>query len=214
MFDDFENEDLTEVIKPQTQQSGNKPSGFTPGKFPKKEIRQTPYLPVAVYIDKDFPAEIKEKLVKLIHQLLARGYTIRVNADDKNLYEQLKALGPNIEFYTPWKNFNEIESKHYYSHEIHKKIAQENFPAWDKIPDVVKSMLARNVRMILGDKLDSSMFFLLTWSEDGAVTSSECGPKTGKTSFLIKVASRYKLPVFNIGSERSVKSFERNFVLD
>jgi len=207
MFDDFEDEDLEEVVKPQTKKSSNKPSGFT------SKIRQTPYIPIAVYIDKDFPIEIKDKLVKYIHQLLTRGYTIRVNADDKSMYEQLSNLGPNIEFYIPWKNFNEIESKHYFNHDIHKKIAQENFPAWDKIPDVIKSMLARNVRMILGDKLNSSMFFLLTWSEDGALTSSECGPKTGKSSFLIKVASRYKLPLFNIGNEKSLRSFERNFIL-
>jgi len=207
MFDDFEDEDISDVVKPQTE-NANKTN-----KYPKREIRQTPYIPIAVYIDKDFPVEVKDQLVKYIHQLFTRGFAIRINADDKSLYDQLKTLGSNIEFYTPWKNFNEIESKHYYNHDIHKKIAQENFPAWDKIPDVVKAMLARNVRMILGDKLNSTMFFLLTWSEDGAVNASECSPKTGKASFLIKVASRYKLPIFNIGNEKSLRSFERNFIL-
>jgi hypothetical protein len=210
MLYEFEDEDIVEVITPQKET--NNPN--KPNKFIKNTIRQTPYLPVAVYIDKDFPVEVKNKLIEYIHQLLARGYTIRVNADDKSLYEQLKNLGPNVEFYIPWKNFNDIDSKHYFNHEVHKKIAQEHFPAWDKVPDIIKSLLARNVRMILGDRLNSSMFFLLTWSEDGAVTSLDCSNKTGKAAFLIKVASRYKLPVFNIGNEKSLKVFERNFILN
>jgi len=214
MFEELSNNDFNiadvEQIEKKPSTSNNK-SQF----FKKKEDKvEEPYIPVAIYVDRDFTPEAKNSLYHIASKLIAKGITIRINGDDKEFYEKVKALtDKNLEVYIPWKNFNEIDSKHYFNGLTSKHLANVHFPAWDKIPDPVKSMLARNIRLIFGDKNNSIVLCLITWSKDGASRASEVTKETGKSSFIIKVASTYGFPVVNIAKQSAENILEKTFGL-
>lgn len=203
MFDDFDEYNSNEKIE-----KNKKP--YIPNK--KKELPEHPYIVFAVYVDGSFPQEIKDKIYHVVNTLLSKGYYVRINGDDKDFTNKLINISNNLEVYIPWKNFNNIESKHYFNDPMHKKIAASFMPGYENLPEAVKSLLARNVRLIFGDKLNSTALCLITWSSDGALHSSQVNKETGKASFLIRLMSKYRLPVFNIGSEKSLLALEKNFL--
>lgn len=184
--------------------------------FKKKEedTPKDPYLPISIFVDREYPAEIKEKIYHLINKLLARKITVRINGDDPEFYNRVKTLSDtHIEWYIPWKGFNDIETKHYFNTATAKQTAELNFTGWEKLPDPVKSMLARNVRMIFGDKNNSICLCVILWTKDGASKLSEITRETGKNSFTIKLASSYGFPVINLAKEKSMSILEKTFNL-
>lgn len=231
MFDelgDVSSVDVSEIENAGSQKSygGNNSSNSNNGggwqnrngggkQWPKKEDKvEKPYIPVTIYVDREFPPEVKNSLYNIASKLIAKGITIRVNGDDKDFLGKVQALTDiHVETYIPWKNFNEIDSKHYFNTLTSKDIANKHFQAWDRIPDAVKAMLARNVRMIFGDKNNSITLCLITWSKDGASRVSEITKDTGKSSFIIKVASSYGFPVVNIAKQTAENILEKTFGL-
>lgn len=188
-----------------------KGNGGGGGNFQKKEeVVEEPYCPIAVFIDRDFPEDIKAKLQAVVSKLINKGYTVRYNGDAIAMHNQISNLSRKLtEAYTPWKGFDEIESKHYWNTKTSEHMAMTNFPAWDKIPNVVKAMMSRNVRMLFGDKNNSIVKCLVTWSPDGASKSLEVTKDTGRPSFIIGLASKYNFPVINLGKEGAEQALER-----
>lgn len=195
---------------PETKPQGN-------GQFKKfsrkaEVVTDIPYIPITIYLDREFPSEIKEKIYHIVSKLLNNKYVVRINGDDKEFHERIKNLADeSLEVYTPWKEFNNIETKHYFNSETSKNIAIKHFPAWEKLPNPVKSMLARNVRMLFGDKNNSLSLCLITWSKDGASKPLDITKETGKSSFIIRVASSYSLPVLNLGKTGIDVILEKSF---
>lgn len=195
---------------------GNKGGGGGGGQFFKKKEDKVekPYIPVTVFVDREFPPEVKTSLYNISSKLIAKGITVRVNGDDKDFVTKIQALSDlHVEVYIPWKNFNEIDSKHYFNSLTSKDVANKHFQAWDRIPDAVKALLARNVRMVFGDKNNSITLCLITWSQDGACRVGEVTKETGKSSFIIKVASSYGFPVVNIAKQTAENILEKTFGL-
>lgn len=180
----------------------------------KEDVIEEPYVPIAIYIDRDFPPEIKQKLISIASRLINNKMVVRYNADDLDIHNAISEISSaKTEAYTPWKNFNNIESKHYYNTETAKHVASSNFQGWEKIPDAVKAMLARNVRMIFGDKNRSPAICLITWSPDGASRAPEVTKDTGKSGFLIKLASTYGFSVLNLAKPNAEAMLEKAFNL-
>lgn len=180
----------------------------------KDDVIEEPYVPIAIYIDRDFPDEIKQKLISIASRLINNKMVVRYNADDVEIHNAISEISTaKTEAYTPWKMFNNIESKHYYNTETAKHVASSNFQGWDKIPDAVKAMLARNVRLIFGDKNRSPAICLITWSPDGASRAPEVTKDTGKSGFLIKLASTYGFSVLNIAKPNAEAVLEKAFNL-
>lgn len=198
----------------QNRNNGNT-AGGNRNSWPKKEeIIEEPYVPIAIYIDRDFPPEVKEKLIALSSRLINKNFVVRYNADDLEVHAPISGLSvKKTEAYTPWKNFNNIESKFSYNTATSKHVASTNFQGWDKVPDAVKSMLARNVRMVFGDKNRSTALCLITWSKDGASRAAEVNKDTGRSSFIIRLASTYGIPVVNIAKPNAEAALERAFNL-
>ena len=197
------------------QNRGGGNGGGGGGKWPEKEDKvEKPYIPVTIYVDREFPPEVKSSIYNISSKLIAKGITIRVNGDDKDFLAKLQALSDvHVEVYIPWRNFNEIESKHYFNTLTSKDLAMKHFPAYDRVPDAVKAMLARNVRMIFGDKNNSITLCLITWSKDGASRVSEITKETGRSSFVIRVAGSYGFPVVNIAKQTAENILEKTFGL-
>jgi hypothetical protein len=185
------------------------------GGFQRKEdVVSPPYLPVAFFVEKETPPEIKQKFYHLASKLIGKGYTIRLNPDDPDFVRQVQALSTkNVELYLPWRNFNQLESKHTFNTLTSKDVAQRHFPAWEKIPDAVKAMLANQVRMIFGDRNNSIALMLITFSPDGASRIAEITKDTGRVSFIIKMACSYGFSVVNMGKQSSESLLEKYFDL-
>jgi hypothetical protein len=223
MFDDLlENNDFdvtnidTTLNKPNynSNNSNNNQSNNNKSKFFKKkeETIEDPYIPVAIYLDREFPIEAKTSLYNIASKLIAKGITIRINGDDKEFTEKIMSLSSkHVEVYLPWKNFNEIDSKYYFNSLTSKYLANKHFQGWEKVSDPVKSILARNIRMIFGNKNNSISLCLITWSKDGANKISEITKETGKSSFIIKVANFYGFPVINISKPSAENILEKTF---
>lgn len=217
MFEELEeNNDfnVSDINKSDSSNENTYKSGYSKQKYFKKkeEVVEDPYIPIAVYVDREFTNEIKNSLYNIISKLIAKKITIRINGDDKEFTEKVSSLSDkHVEVYIPWKNFNEIDSKHYYNTPTSKHLANIHFQGWEKVPDPVKAILARNVRMIFGDKNNSIALCLITWSKDGASKASEITKETGKSSFIIKLASTYGFPVINISKQSAGNILEKNF---
>lgn len=181
----------------------------------KEEVVEEPYIPVTVYVNRDFPQEAKDKLYNIASRLINKKITVRFNGDDKDFYDRLSGLSDrHTEVFIPWRNFNDIESKHYYNTLTAKHIASSNFGlGWEKIPDGVKAMLARDVRMVFGDKNNSPALCVITWSQDGANKFSEVNKETGRASFIIKMASSFGVPVVNLRKNNAENVLEKSFNL-
>lgn len=185
------------------------------GGFQKKEeVIEEPYVPVGIYIDREFPTEVKQNLIRLASRLINKNVVVRYNADDMDVHGPISQLSnKKTEAFTPWKNFNNIESKHYYNTETAKHVASTNFAGWDKVPDAVKAMLARNVRIVFGDKNRSVVLCLITWSPDGASRAAEVTKDTGRSGTIIKLASTYGIPVINLAKPNAEAILEKTFNL-
>lgn len=195
--------------------SGGGGNGYERKPFnPKDDPVQAAYIPVAFYVEKDFPDDVKNTVFNLATKLMSKGITVRINGDDKPLIDKLRGISQDkVEVYLPWREFNGIDSKKTYNTNTSKDIASKHFPAWEKIPDSVKAILASQVRLIFGDRNNSITLCLLTWSRDGASKGSEVTKDTGRAGFVIKTASFYGFPVLNLSKPQAIPMLEKTFGL-
>lgn len=70
------------------------------------------------------------------------------------------------------------------------ELASKYHPAWHRCSDYAKRLHARNGFQILGRDLFSPSHFVVCWTRDG-------GP-TGGTGQAIRIATAYRIPVFNL----------------
>lgn len=199
----------------QNSGGGYQKKQYGGGNFKRKEeVIEEPYSPVSFFIDRDFPTEVKQRLISIASKLINKGHIVRYNADDPEVHSMLSEMGgAKVEAYVPFKGFNEVNTKHYWNTKTSKHMAETNFSGYEKVPDIVKSMLARNIRMIFGDKNNSITKCLVTWSPDGASRSMEVTKDTGRASFIIKVAAKHNYPVINLGREGAESIIDKAFDL-
>lgn len=193
-----------------------KPQGsFGGGGFTRKEdVLTDAYIPVAFYIEKDFPEEVKAKMFNLASKMIAKKMTVRINADDKVFIDNLRTLTDDkLEVYLPWRGFNELESKRTFNTLTAKHVASIHFGAWDKLTDPIKAILSSQVRLVFGDRNNSIALCVVTWSKDGASKLSEVSKDTGRSSFVIKMSSSYGFPVLNLQRPHVPSLIESTFSL-
>lgn len=86
-----------------------------------------------------------------------------------------------------------------------ERIASEVHPAWDKCNEWAKGMHSRNCHQILGYDLQSPVDAVICWTPNGKIQ--------GGTSTAIRIALKYNIPVFNLGTKdkesvlQSIKKF-------
>jgi hypothetical protein len=197
--------------------AGGFSSGGSFSKFQKKPevVTDIPYAPVAFFLDRDHPQDVKDRYYSYINMLIAKNMTIRINGDDKDFIAKLKELNyDKLEVYIPWKNFNEIESKFYYNGETSKLIAAKYISVYDKLPDAVKALLARNARLLFGEKNNSCVLSLITWSPDAASRIMDISKNTGRASHIIKMALSNHISVLNVQRENADMMFKKSFRLE
>lgn len=156
------------------------------------------YLPYTGIGSRETPKEALLKISKLSETLAYRGYTLRsggANGADSAFESTARA---NKEIFLPWEGFNNNQSPYKTVGPKALELAATIHPAWNKLTDPVRKLMARNCYQILGVKLDSPSLFVICWTNDGAEAEYQVTSSTGGTGFAIKLANRNKIPVINI----------------
>jgi len=140
-----------------------------------------------------------ENIMTLMQRVAARlennGY--RLNSGGAEGADQAFAKGcTNKVVYIPWLGFNDsIDGVVACSYEA-LELASKYHPAWGKLSQGAKKLMARNMHQILGDDLKTPVDFVLCWTPDGAETSTSYS--TGGTGQAIRLAIANSIPVFNL----------------
>jgi len=64
-------------------QNYQKNNNYSNWKKKEEEIKE-PYVPICIFIDRDFPQEIKDIAYRLASKFINKKYTVRINGDDKH----------------------------------------------------------------------------------------------------------------------------------
>ena len=111
---------------------------------------------------------------------------------DKAFEKGCDNVGGKKEIYLPWKKFNGSDSELYNISDEAFAIAEKYHPAWDKLSDGAKKLMARDCMQVLGEDLNTPADFILCWTKNGKIT--------GGTGQALRIAIDYKIPIFNFGN--------------
>ena len=153
------------------------------------------------------PADQIDEIIMLSAKLSADGWRLTSGG----------ALGADIAFsgpvshkqrtvYLPWSGFNGHRGDDCYILEgdefdlCYKKAAQIHM-AWHKCSPTAKRLHARNVAIILGPRLTTPVDAVVCWTPKGNVT--------GGTGMGIRIAMRYGIPVYNLGTMISKEVYDK-----
>lgn len=173
----------------------------------KPETDLSLYKPYAFTANNDIPEEVMSRICDIMRDLERRGYTLRTGGMEGPEDTAEKAVEKK-EIHLPWKDFNEKKSKFTWTSERAMAVAKMFHPAFDSMKKGVQIFLAKNARLVLGNKVDSPALFLLTWTEDGAESAREKTARTGFSGHPISIASALRIPIFNFGREGSFDRFD------
>lgn len=159
----------------------------------------TLYKPFCVISNDNAPPEIMERAKEVILFLINHGFTARASCIASTEKEFLDFIPEDkVEVYIPWKDFDNRNSKFYFNDKVSQHIAKMFHKAYDTLKGPVQAFLAKNVRMVLGEKAKSRSTLVIVWSEDGATDTSQITFKTGNVSHPIAIANAVHIPVFNL----------------
>jgi len=99
----------------------------------------------------------------------------------------------NKEIYLPWKGFNMSTSPLYGVTPLALEMAAEFHPAWEECSTGARELHARNCYQVLGRGLDDLCKFVVCWTVGGK--------SIGGTAQAMRVAARYRVPVFNLAKK-------------
>ena len=135
--------------------------------------------------------------------LAERGWVLRSGAADgcDAAFERGSNMGlGKKEIYLPWKNFNDNHSELYPENLPNfykaRELAAEYHPAWNRLRDSVKNLMARNMFQI---GLDNYVKFVLCYCP------IENGEWKGGTGTTCRYAKSLNIPIINIFLEEDKK---------
>ena len=142
---------------------------------------------------RETPDDIMQVMIYLGTRLGKLGYTLRsggADGADSAFEEGAIGAGGNAEIYLPWKGFNSNSSPLYDISPEALKIAEQFHPAWGRLNQAAKKLMARNCHQVLGNALNDPVDFVIAWTKDGKAS--------GGTGQAIRIANHYNIPVYNL----------------
>ncbi len=142
---------------------------------------------------RESPDDILELMNKTCKYLAAKGWILRSGgADGADFWceKGCNAAAGKKEIFLPWQHFNYNESPLYEQSDGAFEIAAKFHPAWDKLKESVRKLMARNVLQVLGADLKTPVSFVLAWTKDGQAT--------GGTGQALRIAAAYNIPIRNL----------------
>lgn len=102
--------------------------------------------------------------------------------------------------FLPWASFNKdvpvLGRKFVEPTEAAYAVAAQFHPAWDRLPQGVRKLQARNVHQVLGYDLASPTEMVICWTPDGSLDGA--GPNTGGTGQALRIAAKHDIEVINL----------------
>jgi|TARA_B110000908_G_scaffold51961_1_gene63394 hypothetical protein len=147
---------------------------------------------------RDTPQHVMVSMRNAASAMAHQGVTLRSGGADgaDTAFEEGCQSGPK-EIFLPWPSFNQSKRtdtgvKGQFPNRA-LEIAEHFHPAWDRLSDPVRTIMARNCYQLLGGDLQSPSLFVLCWTPGGKVT--------GGTGQALRIASAFNIPVFNLGNQ-------------
>ena len=145
------------------------------------------------------PIDVRNKMVAIATQFANLNYILRSGgaAGADKAFER----GANAkDIFKPKPNSIDFETRK----KIHRIIRQLH-PNWLGLSNFAKLCHERNVQIVLGEKLDTPVDFLVCWTPEAE--------DVGGTAMGIKVAKKYGIPVFNIADEQRLEDLRRYYAI-
>ena len=145
---------------------------------------------------RETPNELNEVINLIAKYMHKNGYILRsggASGADSMFEEALINITDDSEIYLPWRNFNNNKSNFFYLSQEAYKIAEQYHPAWNKLSDAAKKLMARNTYQVLGYDLKMPSELIICWTRDGK--------EQGGTSQAMRIAKAYNIPIVNLFDE-------------
>ena len=164
-----------------------------------KETDLSFYKPVAMTGNPDAPPEIIERMIQIAKRLEAMEFTVRIGGM-QGIEDAIEKAIEKKEVHLPFKDFDQKQSKFTYVSERATAVAKMFFPNWDAMKKGVQLFLAKNARVLMGQRVDSPALFFVCWTQDGVESFKDTTNRTGFTGHSIAIASALGIPIFNLGN--------------
>lgn len=142
------------------------------------------------------PSNILKEMTKIATFLEKYGYTLRSGGAEgaDTAFEQGVTSTDNCEIFLPWGMFNTHPSHLFPPHKKAFDIARVHHPKWSNLSDASQKLIARNSQQVLGQHLNENSEFIICWTPDGKAS--------GGTGQAIRIATVYRIPVYNLFNEK------------
>ena len=140
---------------------------------------------------RETPKEVQEKMTGIAKRLSLLGYVLYSGgADGADAAFERGATHKKI--FLPWKDFNGRleDGNEYVVPPKNLDFVNRFHPKPESLSRGGISLMSRNTYQVLGPDLKSPVEFVLCWTKDGKAS--------GGTGQAIRVATHYKIPVFNL----------------
>lgn len=161
---------------------------------------------------RETPEDVLEQMRQIANTLAQLGYTLRSGGAPgaDTAFEQGCDIGNGYkEIYLPWRGFNGNKSNLYDIPDEAFTLSSKFHPAWKRLPEPVKRLMARNAQQVAGKNLDSASDFVVCWTPDGCTSHKKRTRETGGTGQAISIASSLEIPIYNLKNVMDVIMMEQ-----
>ena len=151
------------------------------------------------------PGHVLQAMRKVAHRLSELGYTLLSGGAAKADSAFEEGCFGKKEIYLPWPGFRRLKGLHCItlpSAEAYR-VAEAVHPAWKRLDDTAKALMARNSHQALGADLRSPVDFVVCWTPDGCESEATRSRATGGTGQAIALADRWGIPVVNLAGGKA-----------
>ncbi len=142
------------------------------------------------------PIEVKDKIKIVVEYLNNLEYVLRSGgAPGADTFFENYAKYKEI--FLPYKDYNNNKSPLFNPSDESFEIAAKHHPEWNKLSLDSRKLMARNCHQVLGQDLKTPVNFIVCWTKEGGVN--------GGTAQAIRIANNFKIPVYNLFFDETVK---------
>ena len=154
---------------------------------------------------REVPFDTYQLIVRIATELNELGYTLR-SGGANGCDSAFEAGGlSNSEIFIPWVGFNHRSGTQYIVPNLKREEAVKitieviGKSHWNNLSEGAKKLHTRNAYQVLGKDLNSPSRFLVCYTKEGKTV--------GGTATAIKLAEKFKVPVYNLGTEDGIIKF-------
>lgn len=144
---------------------------------------------------RETPFSILKEMQDIAWDLSHKGHTLRSGHAPGADQAFEKGAQGNAEIFLPWASFERQVPIQGRAVVVGDRIDLHEFvlrfhPRPSSLSDAGHKLMRRNACQILGERLNSSVSFVLCWTKDGRAS--------GGTGQALRIAEHYKIPIFNL----------------